>query len=74
MKTQAHQQALQMANTINALAGMIDDCVSQLAAAQTHEEAEDALLEAVGMIDDKVSKLRQQLVAAFALTQRANLV
>jgi len=74
MKTQAHQKALQMANTINALTGMIDDCISQLAAAQTDDEAEEALLEAVGMIDDKVSKLRQQLVAAFALTQRTNLV
>ncbi|MDD5470417.1 MAG: hypothetical protein PHP05_00675 [Sideroxydans sp.] len=72
MKIQAHKKALQMADTINCLTGMIDDCVSQLAAAATEDEAEEALLESIGMIDDKVSKLRQQLKESFALTQRSN--
>ena len=71
MKSQAHKKALQMADTINHLTGMIDDCVSQLAAAECDAEAEEILLNAVGTMDDRVCKLRQQLKAAFALIQPA---
>lgn len=72
MKTQAHKKALKMADTINSLAGMIDDYVSQLAVTASDEEAEETLLIAIGMIDDKVSKLRQQLRESFEMTQRSH--
>lgn len=70
MKTRAHQRALHMADTINSLAGMIDDYLSQLAAATSDEAAEEILRSAVGRIDERVSTLRQQLEASFAMTQR----
>lgn len=71
MKSQAHKRALQMADTINHLTGLIDDCVSQLAAAECDEAAEEILLNAIGTIDDRVSMLRQQLKASFAMIQQA---
>jgi len=61
-----------MAGTINHLTGMIDDCVSQLAAAECDEAAQEILLNTIGMIDDRVSKLKQQLKLALAMAQPAS--
>lgn len=74
MQTQAHQSARQMADTINRLSGIIDDYVSQLAATENDEAAEEILLLAIGTIDDRVCMLRQQLKTAFALTQRGEVI
>lgn len=74
MKSQAHKKALQMADTVNHLTGIIDDCVSQLAAAECDEAAAEILLNAVGMIDDRASTLRQQLKESFAMIKQTGCI
>lgn len=71
MNDTAHKTALHLSSTINDLAGLLDDYVSQLAAEENADEANETLICAIGMLDEKVSKLRQQLREAFALTQRS---
>jgi hypothetical protein len=60
-----------MASTINDLAGMVDDYASQLAIEKDTTEANKILIHAIGMLDEKVSRLRTQLIAASVMTQRA---